>query len=188
MHTISTAALCLLLTTPIQAGELLYSYIENNGDHYYLSLDMRVEGESSDIYRILTDFDHITDVNDTIVYSKLLKTEGKKHIVHTESEGCVWIFCQRVKQVAEVTELGQGFMMSITDAAQSDLAYGRTLWQVIDEGSTTRIKYNADYVPKFWVPPLIGTSIFKDRMLEEGKKTINGIEKLAAESTADELF
>lgn len=140
---------------------------------------MRVEGKYDDIYRILIDFDNITAVNDTIVFSKRLKSEGKVHTVHFESVGCIWFFCRRVKQIVKVTELGRGYIMSVTDPTQSDLEYGRTLWEVIDEGKTTRIKYNADYVPDFWVPPLIGPYLFKGRMLEEGLKTINGIEALA---------
>lgn len=187
MRVLATVFLYVLTFTPALAGELLHSYVENEGDHYYLHLDMRVDGDSDDIYRILVDFNNITAVNDTIVFSKLLKTEDKTHTVHFESEGCVWFFCRRVKQVVKVTEMGQGFIMSVTDAEQSDMEYGRTLWEVIDEGNTTRIKYNADYVPGFWIPPLIGPAIFKDRMLEEGQKTINGIETLANEGP-DKLF
>jgi len=82
--------------------------------------------------------------------------------------------------VSRVSELDNGYIMSVTLPEQSDLKYGRTLWEIIDEGKITRIKYNADYVPDFWVPPLFGPAIFKERMLKEGKKTINGIEALAS--------
>lgn len=181
----AASVFCLLLTAYAHAGELLHSYVDNDGDHYYLHLDMRVEGGHSDVYRILMDFNHIPDVNDTIVFSKLLKSNGSVHIVHFESEGCIFIFCRRIKQVVTVTELGNGYIMSITDPTRSDLRHGRTLWEIIDEGDRTRIKYNADFVPDFWVPPLIGPAIFKDRIFEEGQKTINGIEKLA---NGTELF
>jgi hypothetical protein len=181
MRVITTVVLFFILA-PASAGELIYSYVDNEGDHYYLHLDMRVNGNSKTIYRILTDFNNLTAVNDTVVVSKLLKTEDKVHTVLTESEGCIWFFCKRVKQVSRVSELDNGFLMSVTVPEQSDLKYGRTLWEIIDEGKTTRIKYNADYVPDFWVPPLFGPAIFKKRMLKEGQKTINGIEKLASEN------
>lgn len=186
MRTCALVGCFIFLAKPVHAGELIHSYVNHDGDHYILHLDMRVEGKYDDIYRILIDFDNITAVNDTIVFSKLLKSEGKVHTVHFESEGCIWFFCRRVKQVVKVTELGRGYIMSATDPTRSDLEYGRTLWEVIDEGKTTRIKYNADYVPDFWIPPLIGPYLFKNRMLEEGQKTINGIEALANDDT--ELF
>ena len=164
-----------------QAGELIESYVNYEDDHYLLHLDMRANGDSETIYAILVDFNNITEINDTIVYSKLLESKDRKHRVHFESEGCVWFFCRRIKQVVTVTELGNGYIMSQTHAEESDISYGRTLWQVIDEGKTTRIKYSADYVPDFWVPPIFGPVIFQNRMLEEGQKTINGIELLANE-------
>jgi hypothetical protein len=172
----------LLSSTASLAGELLESYINYEDDHYLLHLDMRVEAHVHDVYAVLIDFNNIKDVNDTIVSSKLLESDGRVHRVQFESEGCVLFFCRTVKQLVTVTELGNGYIMSQTDPEQSDLSYGRTLWQVIDEGNDiTRIKYNADYVPAFWIPPLIGPYIFQDRMLEEGLKTLHGIEMLASD-------
>lgn len=160
------------------AGDLLAANVDHQGDHYLLHLDMRIKGDSKAVYAVLMDFDNITALNDSIVYSKLLKQHGKDYLVQTDSEGCVWFFCRRVVQVATVTELGNGYIMSVIDPSRSDLEYGRTLWQVIDEGETTRIKYNADYVPDFWIPPIIGPIVFRNRMLEEGQKTVNGIERI----------
>lgn len=180
MTRLSAYILCLLTSCSIcQAGEIIESYVNYDNDHYLLHLDMRVNGKSDVIYAILIDFDHIPEINDTIVYSKVLESKNRIHRVHFESEGCVWFFCRRIKQVVTVTELGNGYIMSETDAEKGNMRYGRTLWQVIDEGKTTRIKYNADYVPDFWVPPIFGPIIFQNRMLEEGQKTINGIERLA---------
>ena len=162
-----------------QAGELLDAHVNYEDEHYLLHLDMRVLGKSDKIYAILTDYDHLPAVNDTIVSSKLLESKGRQHRVQYESEGCIWIFCRRINQVVIVSELANGYILSETLPAESDLSYGRTLWQVIDEGDTTRLTYDADFVPDFWVPPLIGPMIFKKRILKEGLKTINGIENLA---------
>lgn len=181
---IGCTLLCVLSFSTL-AGELLESYVEDKGEHYLLHLDMRINGQYDDVYAVLVDFDNITAINDSIVFSKRLETQGKKHLVQFDSEGCVWFFCRRVVQLVHVTELDQGYIMSTTDPEKSDLSYGRTLWQVIDEGETTRIKYNADYVPDFWIPPLIGPVIFKNRLLEEGQKTINGIERLVSNDYTD---
>ena len=172
--------LCLVGSLPfVQAGELLDAYVNYEDHHYLLHLDMRVKGKSDKIHAILTDYDHLPAVNDTIVSSKLLESKGGQSRVQYESEGCVWIFCRRINQVVIVSELANGYILSETLPAESDLRYGRTLWHVIDEGETTRLTYDADFVPDFWVPPLIGPMIFKKRILMEGQKTINGIETLA---------
>lgn len=168
------------------AGELLDAKANETDGHYTLSLDMRIHGKYADVYAVLLDFDHLPAINDTVKQSQLLKQWDNKYLVAYSSEGCVLFFCRTVKQVATVTELGRGYIMSQVDPTQSDMKYGRALWQVIDEGEHTRIKYNADYVPDFWVPPVIGDYIFRKRMIEEGIKTVNGIEKLVGQHEAED--
>ena len=171
----------ILLTPTLYAGELLHSFVDEEDDHYILNLDMRIEGEYDDVYEILINFDHLDNVNKTIESSQLLESNDNVHKVQFLSHGCVWIICQDVNQVVMVTELGDGYIMSEVLPELSDMRYGRTLWQVIDEGENTRIKYYSDVVPDFWVPPLIGSSILQDRLLKEGIKTINGIEHIINE-------
>lgn len=175
-------ALILLLLSPmLHAGELLNSFVDEVDNHYILNLDMRIDGDYDSVYEVLIDFNHLDKVNQTITSSQLLESSDKIHKVQFMSNGCVWIICQDVNQVVIVTELGNGFIMSETLPDLSDISYGRTLWQVIDEGDSTRIKYHSDLVPDFWLPPFIGSSILQDRMLEEGIKTINGIERIINE-------
>ena len=171
-------SLCLLLPQQAMAGEVLEAYADNDGDNYFLHLDMRIDGTSQAVYDILIDFANIPQVNDSVKFSEIRESRAPVHRVYFETEGCVLFFCRRVNQLVTITELGKGYIMSITDPQHSDLQYGRTLWQVIDEGTSTRIKYNAEFVPDFWVPPLFGPYIFKKRMLQEGQKTVHGIEQL----------
>ena len=175
--------LCSFMSHHAVSGEVLEAYVNNDGDNYFLHLDMRINGTSRAVYDVLIDFANIPQVNDSIKFSEIRESRGDVHRVYFETDGCVLFFCRRVKQLVTVTELGRGYIMSITDPQHSDLEYGRTLWQVMDEGSTTRIKYNAEFVPDFWVPPLFGPYIFKKRMLHEGQKTIHGIERLIKPTT-----
>jgi hypothetical protein len=171
----------LLMLLPVctsEAGELLNAHVERRDDHYLLHLDMRIKASYADAYRALVDFKHIPLINDSIKSAQILAHKGKITRVRLVAEGCVWIFCRRIAQVQTVTARDDGYIISITDPAHSDLRYGRSLWHLVAEGKTTRITYNADFVPDFWVPPLIGPMIFKHRLLEEGQKTINGIEHL----------
>ena len=179
-HTLEVAITLFALLCPfaLHAGELLSAYVDRRDDHYLLHLDMRIQGKYADVYKVLVDFNNIPLINDSIKSSKELEHEGKVHRVHIVGEGCLWIFCRRIEQVQTVTEHADGYIVSVTDPALSDLRYGRALWHLVDEGKTTRVEYNADFVPDFWVPPLIGPMLLKHRILEEGQKTINGIERL----------
>lgn len=137
---------------------------------------MRIDADYDSVYSTLLDFENLKELTESIKESELLESKDDVHIVLMRSEGCVFIFCQSVTQVTTVTELGRGYIKSIVDPKKSDLSYGKVLWQIIDEDETTKIIYDANIVPDFWIPPLIGTYIFKNRLAEEVEKTINGIE------------
>ena len=181
-----TLALLFLAPLPLYAGELLQAYVNEKEDHYVMHLDMRIDADADDVYETLMDFSNMHLVNDSIISSTLLESKGKVHKLRFVSQGCIWFFCREVRQLVTVTELGRGYILSVTDPAESDLRYGKALWQIIDEGKTTRVKYNSDYVPDFWIPPLFGSAIFQDRLLEEGKKTVNGLERLSSPISNDD--
>jgi len=174
----------LLSVLPCQAGQVLSARAEYRDDHYLLHLDMRIQATYPDVLRALLDFPHLPQINDAIKSATVLSHKGNTYRVRLIAEGCIWIFCRRLKQVTTVTVRDDGYLSSDTDAAHSDLRYGRELWHIVKEGKTTRVQYNADVVPAFWIPPLIGPALFKHRLLEEGKKTINGIEHLIQSQNA----
>ncbi len=160
------------------AGEILYSEVNDLDDHFIVHLEMRIDADYDSVYNTLIDFENINELNDSIKESELLESDGDVHIVRLRSEGCVLFFCENITEVITVTELGRGYIKTIIDPDISDLSYGKALWQIIDEGEETKVVYKSDIVPKFWIPPLIGTYIFKNRLVVEGEKTINGIERI----------
>ena len=143
---------------------------------------MKIEAEVDTVYAILTDFDNLTSLNKAIKLSRLLKSDGKHHLVTIEAEGCVWFFCQEIIQTQWVTERGNGYISAVTLPERSNLEYGRVLWHIRQEDEYTVISYRSDVVPKFFVPPLIGTYIMKNKMLEKAQQTIQNIERIAQEN------
>lgn len=178
MRRILTVIFVFALISPAKGGELLAYHVKEIDGHFLLHLDMRIDADYEAIRAVLLDFARMPQVNDTVLESRLLEAHDDKYKILFVSKGCIWIFCQTIRQVALVTELNRNSIMSSIIAEQSDLRYGRSLWRLIDEKNATRVIYDADYVPDFWVPPLIGSAIAKNKMLEEGRKTINGLERV----------
>lgn len=172
---------CYFFIFPLisHAGEVLNSYVNYADGHYLVRLEMKIEADQDTVYAILTDFNHLTQLNDTIKSSRLLESDGQVHRVQIEAEACVWFFCQKIKQVQRVTELGKGYIKAATLPEESNMEYGRILWHIQQEDGFTLIHYRADVVPGFFVPPLIGPYFMKTRLLEEAEKTIRGIERIA---------
>ena len=177
----ATLLLLLVLTTfELHGSELLNSSVREENKHFIIHLDMRIDADYDSVYEVLMDFNLMSQVNDSIIHSELRETGNKKHLLYFVNEGCIWFVCRKVRQLVTVTEMGRGYIVSETHPEESDLKHGKVLWQLIDEGETTRVKYNADMVPDFWIPPFFGSGTFQKRMLEEGKKTVNGLEQLSS--------
>ena len=176
---LSAVLLLCMMVGQVQAGKLINAYVNSEDGHYLLNLDMLVEAPLENVYRVLMDAEHLTDLNETIKQSRLLKSKESQQWVYIETEGCIWFFCRTIKQTQLVTEMGGGYITTVTLPEESDMEYGKVLWRLQSQDKQTRINYSADFVPDFWVPPFIGPWLMRNRLLEEGKKTIEGIERRA---------
>ncbi|MDH5408977.1 MAG: hypothetical protein OEZ33_03450 [Gammaproteobacteria bacterium] len=171
----------------VYAGEVLHSFVDHEDDHFFLQLEMRVNAQLDSVRTVLLDFNKLTKVNNNIIYSRLLESTGQQHKAMVITEGCIWFFCKTLKQVQTIKELPNGYLLVETLPKQSDLEFGNILWHVRAEGKKTLISYSADFIPGFWVPPLIGPWLMNNRLLAEGKETINGIEREAKRRAGQNL-
>ena len=168
-----------ILGHSVHAGEVLHSFVDHEDDHFFLQLEMRIRAPLHKVYAVLLDFNHLTRLNNNIIHSRLLASSDKQHKALVITEGCIWFFCKTVTQVQTIQELANGYLLVETLPEQSDLEFGNILWHVRADGKQTLISYSADFIPDFWVPPLIGPWLMNSRLLTEGKETINGIERQA---------
>jgi hypothetical protein len=88
-------------------------------------------------------------------------------------------FCRELVQVQDVTELNDGYILVTVVPEMSDFSYSRNMWRIRKQNDDTRVTYSSDLVPSFWIPPLIGTSLFKHKLLEETRLLIENLERLA---------
>ena len=171
------ALLCLVLSA--QAGQLIDAYVEHKDGHYLLNLEMLVEAPLNNVQRVMLDTEHLSDLNEIIKQSHLLKSNESQQWIYLETQSCIWFFCRTIKQTQLVTEMTGGYITAVILPEESDLEYGKVLWRLQSQGNQTRISYSADIVPNFWVPPFIGTWLVRNQLLEECQKTIEGIERRA---------
>lgn len=166
-----------LFIPTLSAGEVLESKVHRDGDHFLVHLKMQIDATAPEVYRRLTDFNRLHELSNMIKQSRVLETNGKRQRVEVISEGCVLFFCRRVTQVQTATSLGRGYLQVIDDPEASDFQSGRTLWHIAPVDNGTRVTLSADIEPDFWVPPIIGTAIFKHKLLKESMTLINNIEQ-----------
>jgi hypothetical protein len=172
--------LVLVLSSPTSfAGEVLDSHVGKDGDHYLLRIDMLINADPEQVRQLLTDYAHLDRLSPSITGSELLEKHDSHFRVRVTTHGCVMFFCRDLVQVQDVAELPNGYILVTVVPEMSDFRYSRNMWRIRTLNEQTRITYSSDLVPDFWIPPLIGTSIFKNQLLEEARLVINNLEQLA---------
>ncbi|GMR03992.1 MAG: hypothetical protein BMS9Abin22_512 [Gammaproteobacteria bacterium] len=178
-----------LLCAPVTAATILKVEVNHSKGRYTVMFDARLDADSAIIRQHLTDYDNLTRLSDTITESRILQTypDGKQRILVTVNS-CVLFFCKTIKSVQDVETLDNGDIMARSDPEESDYSYATQRWQIIPENGHTRLKHQAELVPKFYVPPLIGTWLVKMRIRNELRITVQRLEILAGDAKeADEV-
>lgn len=174
--------LILLLSASAQAAQLHDMRVSNQGERFHLSADVSIAAPPAQVYKVLTDYNHLTRISGAIRVSRLLKRlDEHTALVYVETEVCIGLFCRTLKQTREVTELTPRDLVAQSLPEQSNVRMGSASWHLEAEGKGTRMRWQSTLEPDFWIPPVIGIGLMKDALREQGKASAQGIEKLARE-------
>ncbi len=170
----------LLFPEALPAGEVLSAEVDYKDERYIVEIDMRINADPGRVYALLTDYEHLSRISERIKESHLIfSLDEASHRTRVVLEGCIAFFCKELTQVQDVEELGGGMIVATVLAEQSDFVYGHSRWLIRPEAGATRVTFNTDLKPAFWVPPLIGPPLIKRELRQASLKTITDLEKLA---------
>jgi hypothetical protein len=171
-------SIVLLLQAGAWAADIDVVSVERDGDRYRVDMQVRLEADAVLARDLMRDASRLPEINDNIV-SAMVPADGH---LHTVVEFCVTFFCRRVEQLQTV-EAGKPATLKMTVLPESsDLTYGEATWdfRALD-ADRSYMRFNAEIVPDFWVPPVIGPWLIRRKMLEQARVTAAGIEQVAAE-------
>jgi len=177
-----TAVMLAMLSLPGSPGyatTILKTEVTHDNDRYFVSFDVRINADNTVTRRYLTDFANFSRLSETIVESVVLRTyaDGKQR-VRIVLRPCILFMCKTVKKVAITETLANGDIVSTVDPAESDFRLAEERWQILPAGADTLLRYQAELVPSFSVPPLIGPWLVKYHIRRELEITCRKIETL----------
>ena len=160
---------------------MLHTEVNHEAGRYAVAFGVRIGADSGRARRLLTDYARLDRLSKTIVASRIVRATEDAVRVRVDFRACVLIFCRTLRKTQEVREEPGGDIRSDYDPAESDFAFGREHWRIRAEGSGTRVRYDAELVPGFFVPPLIGPWIVKLKLRDELETTAAKLEEFAHE-------
>lgn len=148
------------------AAEPAQVEVRRDQDRYRVTVDAHIDASPDQVLALIRDFDHLTRLHTSVVESTTLSRQDNQARVFVRMQGCILFFCRIVTQMLDFrSDPGGRHMVATMDPTESDFQYGRMRWELQAAARrTTRLRYQADLVPDFWVPPLIGPWVIKRRL------------------------
>ena len=172
----------LLVRVLAQAGRILHSSASVEDGIYRVSVVASINAPPDTVLRTITDYEHLTAINTSILESSVLQTfSPTRYRVRTRMRVCIIVFCRNVLQVQDVEQLDETYLVADIVPEYSDFSAGRAEWILEGSRDRTVLNFSAWVEPSFWVPPVIGAWLFRRMIVSEMLETSSYMEMDAVE-------
>ena len=172
----------VLLPAAVPAAEVRSLQLDREGQRYFLESESFIHAPVEFVYDVLTDYEQFGRVSKIFEESRFLDPEPDgTPLAYTKARGCIIFFCTTVERVERLELTPPSEIIATVIPERSNVQYGRAHWQLEPEGNGTRLLYNLEMEPGFWVPPVIGPWLIKRRLRDGGMRAAQRVENLARE-------
>ena len=174
----STAVLLLLFSSTAFGAELRSVTLEKRDGIYFASSEVWVDAPRRHVYEVLADWNHARNFSTAIVESHNIDAdeEGRPGF-YIMNKGCVLFYCVTVEREGFVERTPEELVRAVADAAKSDFHISDERWHIDVENHGTRVYYEMQMKPKFWIPPVIGPYVIKRKIGKKGFEVLERIER-----------
>lgn len=188
MKSFFSALSCLMFSANIYASEIYSARVEHDDNRYIVEVDMHINAKPDKAYALITDYSKLKQLNSDIEKSELIASlDEKTQRVLIVSNVCVLFFCKSITQLQDIAKVSDEVIVATVVPGKSDFDYAHARWYIRQDGDGTRITFNSDLKPSFWVPPVIGPVLIKGKLEDMVVDTIETLEKLANNHAAETI-
>lgn len=173
-----SSALC---SAGLAASTLERIDVRRSDGRYQLSGEVLIDATRASVFAVITDYDGLAALDEGIADSHIVeRINATTTLVYTRLTGCVLLFCRDVERIERVEELSDSEIVArvVPDPAH-DIRFSQSRWQLSTEAGGTRVHYETEVDPAFWVPPLIGPSLVQRVLRQRVAGTLANIEQAA---------
>ena len=173
----------LLLALPIVAlGAALDSIdVQTSKGRYLLAGEIRIDASMSAVYRVITDYDRLSELDSGIAESRVVERPADGvALVYTRLTGCVLFFCRDVERIERVEEISATEIFAeVVPDDDGDVAFEQSRWRLSEDGGQTRVLYETEIDLDFFVPPLLGPPMVRRVLRNRVAATLLNLEDAA---------
>lgn len=172
--------LLFLVAGSASAAELRSIDVEHNKGEYSLVSVVWFDAGLEETFEVFRTWDHSEQFSSAIVEARdLPPDELGRPGFYSRAEGCILFFCKSVVRQGYVDFVDNRVLRASADPALSDFEFSNETWTFREDGGGTRVRYEMQMDPKFWVPPGIGPYFIKRKLKNASGDALDRIERLA---------
>ncbi len=147
---------------------------------YFVSMEFSVKATIENVRRVITDYQNLSDLDPSINKVEILEsTDDDIDRVRTHIHECILLFCKNIIRTEDIRIDEKGNLYAQIVKEMSDMKSGESRWEFRESDDKVEIKFNSVLEPDFWIPPLIGTGIFKANLRDHLRLTASNLEELS---------
>lgn len=173
---------CLGMLGPLlPAAEVQQVDVHHEAKQYRLHVVSRTEVPPEAVWALLVDYKHLDRLHPLVRESTLLEsTPDGVARVSVQMHPCVFVFCLDLTQIVAFRAIATGHLVADFDQKGGDFRRGRLRWRLrSDPRGGTRLVFDAELEPSFWIPPLIGPWILKRALRNTATELVGNLERLS---------
>lgn len=171
------AAAWLLAPTAF-AAELRSLTFDKEDGVYKATTEIWLDADPARVYEVLSDWDLSEQFTSLITESRDLPPDDSgRPGYYMRIKGCVLFFCKSFEREGWVERQPITVIRAIADPERSDFEISDETWTFEGADGGTRVFYEMQMKPDFWVPPLIGPYVLKKKIRNSGVEALQRIER-----------
>lgn len=172
----------LVLFTPLDgfAVEIIDATVEKDGDRYHVYGSSLIQASPEFVYDTLMDFDNFHKIAGGIKETRFVDGEHPDEIYgYTLIESCVLFYCRKAEKLEKIDATPHSEIRTRVIPDKSDFVINDSRWTISRQGDATLLKYESEFEPDFWLPPLISAWAIKRKLVNSAETIGMRIEYLA---------
>jgi ribosome-associated toxin RatA of RatAB toxin-antitoxin module len=171
-------AMLLIATQPGAAQQILVK-VERHAETIVVDVEADTPGAPGDAWSVLTDYDHMASFVSNLTESRIVERR-RNNVVEVMQAGQTRVafmsFGFRAVRAVELVPMREIRSSLVSGDFKS---YASTT-SLATTATGTRILHHGEYVPKAWLPPMIGPAVIEHETRRQYQEFIAEIERRAA--------
>lgn len=169
------------LPETVRGAEVLNTSAVRKENRFVLHAETSVRVSVPEVRRIFTDYRNLPRLNSDIKRVEVLERRDDGTVrLGVASDFCILAVCLNFAWVQEVTARPDGDIGIAILPDGGDFREGHGRWRLQSDGEGTRLIFDIDLTPNFWIPPLFGAWLMRQKMAEEALETAQSLERIAS--------